>query len=47
LFSLGIAIPSFLRDIVYDFIAHNRYRWFGRMEACRMPSPEIVARFVK
>ena len=35
-----LAVPGFLRDIVYDFIARNRYRWFGKKESCRLPSPE-------
>ncbi|MEM9928568.1 MAG: thiol-disulfide oxidoreductase DCC family protein [Bacteroidota bacterium] len=38
--------PSFLRDGVYDFIARNRYRWFGKEEACMLPRPEWKARFV-
>ncbi len=38
--------PRFLRDGVYDFIARNRYRWFGKEEACMLPRPEWKARFV-
>lgn len=38
--------PAFLRDWVYDFIAVNRYRWFGKREACMLPRPEWKARFV-
>ncbi len=41
-----IIIPAFLRDIIYDFIAKNRYNWFGKKESCRMPSPEERARFL-
>ncbi|GAB4344971.1 MAG: thiol-disulfide oxidoreductase DCC family protein [Flammeovirgaceae bacterium] len=40
-------LPSFLRDFFYDIIAKNRYRWFGKEDACRMPSPELKARFLE
>ena len=39
-------VPKFLRDAVYDFIARNRYQWFGKREVCRMPSPEERQRFL-
>ena len=35
-----------VRDLVYDWIARNRYRWFGREEACRLPTPALRARFL-
>lgn len=38
--------PRFLSDWVYDLIATNRYRWFGKQEACLLPRPEWKARFV-
>jgi predicted DCC family thiol-disulfide oxidoreductase YuxK len=41
-----LAIPRPLRDVVYDFIARNRYRWFGKKETCRLPTPEERARFL-
>ena len=44
---LFILVPRFLRDAVYKFIARNRYRWFGRSEQCRVPTPELRARFLK
>ncbi|MBM9577825.1 thiol-disulfide oxidoreductase DCC family protein [Leptospira sp. 201903070] len=40
-------IPASLRDFVYDWIAKNRYRWFGKSEACRIPSPEYKSRFLE
>jgi len=40
-----IIIPSFLRNIVYNVIAANRYKWFGQKEACWIPSPELKIRF--
>lgn len=38
--------PAFIRDGVYNFIAKNRYRWFGKQESCRIPSPELKAKFI-
>ncbi len=39
-------VPRVIRDSVYNFIASNRYRWFGKEEACWLPSPEIRQRFL-
>lgn len=39
-------VPGPLADGVYDFVARNRYRWFGRTDACILPSPEVRARFL-
>ena len=39
-------VPRFLRDAVYTFVARNRYRWFGRTETCRVPTPALRARFL-
>lgn len=39
-------VPYPLRDWVYDWIARNRHRWFGRREACWVPTAELRARFV-
>lgn len=41
-----IIIPKFIRDAVYNFIARNRYKWFGKKEQCWIPTPELKARFV-
>ncbi|ADO69487.1 thiol-disulfide oxidoreductase DCC family protein [Stigmatella aurantiaca] len=41
-----IVVPAPLRDAVYRFIANHRYRWFGKAEACRMPTPELRERFL-
>lgn len=41
-----IVIPKPLRDAVYRIIARNRYRWFGRTESCRIPTPELSGRFI-
>ncbi len=39
-------IPAFLRNPIYDLVARNRYRIFGRTDACRIPTPELKARFL-
>jgi predicted DCC family thiol-disulfide oxidoreductase YuxK len=41
-----IIIPSYLRDWVYDIIAKNRYKWFGKKENCMIPSAKIKERFL-
>ncbi len=42
-----IFVPSFLRDGVYDIIAKNRYRWFGKKDTCMLPTPDLSSRFLK
>ena len=39
-------VPRFLRDLVYRFIARNRYKWFGRREQCMIPTTELSKRFL-
>jgi predicted DCC family thiol-disulfide oxidoreductase YuxK len=39
-------IPKPLRDLGYGFVARYRYRWFGRKESCRMPTPQERSRFL-
>jgi predicted DCC family thiol-disulfide oxidoreductase YuxK len=39
-------IPSSLSNIVYDFIAKNRYKWYGKKESCMIPTPELQAKFL-
>lgn len=46
LFAL-IVVPRPLRDAVYDYVARNRYRWFGRREACLVPTAEVRGRFLE
>lgn len=40
-------VPPFIRNWVYDFIAKNRYKWYGKKEACMIPSPELKNRFLE
>ncbi len=41
-----IVVPRPIRDVVYRFIARHRYEWFGKMESCRIPTPEMRSRFI-
>ncbi|MGR7943562.1 thiol-disulfide oxidoreductase DCC family protein [Paenibacillus sp. M.A.Huq-81] len=42
-----IIVPAPIRDYVYEWVARNRYRWFGRTDACLMPTKEVMSRFLK
>lgn len=39
-------LPTFLRDTVYDYIAKNRYKWYGKQESCMIPTPELKSKFL-
>lgn len=39
-------VPAFIRDAVYNTIARNRYRWFGKKDSCMIPTPELNSRFL-
>ncbi len=41
-----IIVPKFVRDAVYNLIAKNRYKWFGKKEECWLPTPDLKARFL-
>jgi len=41
-----IIIPRAIRNIIYDWIARNRYQWFGKQDQCMMPTPELRGRFL-
>jgi predicted DCC family thiol-disulfide oxidoreductase YuxK len=43
---LFIAVPRPLRDAVYNGIARHRYDWFGQRDQCRLPTPDLKARFL-
>lgn len=44
--SVFLILPTKFRDWIYDFIARNRYQWFGKKEACMIPTPELKALFL-
>lgn len=39
-------IPKFIRNAVYDYIARNRYKWFGKKESCMIPTAELKDKFL-
>ena len=39
-------IPKGIKDRIYDWIARNRYKWFGQKESCMIPTPELKQRFL-
>lgn len=41
-----IIVPDFIRDAAYKLFAENRYKLFGRQDACMLPTPEVRERFL-
>lgn len=46
IFYLFIFIPPFIRNFIYDIIANNRYKWFGKKESCWFPSAALEDLFI-
>lgn len=46
LVSIFLILPKFVRDGVYDMVARNRYKWFGKEDACMIPSVELKSKFL-
>lgn len=46
LFSVGYIMPRVLRNKIYDFVARNRYKWYGKRDECMMPTKELKSRFL-
>lgn len=44
--ALGRAIPRFVRDAVYGFVARHRYRVWGELSSCPRPTPQTKSRFL-
>ena len=40
-------IPTAVRNVLYDYIAKNRYEWYGKKESCMIPTPELKAKFLE
>lgn len=38
--------PRPIRDFVYNFVAKNRYKWFGKRQSCMVPTPELKSKFL-
>ncbi len=45
--SVFYVVPSFVRDFFYKIVANNRYKWFGKKESCRIPTPELKSKFLE
>ena len=41
-----LIVPPFIRNAVYKLIAAKRYKWFGKLTECMMPTPELRSRFL-
>ncbi|HDZ06184.1 hypothetical protein LCGC14_0291850 [marine sediment metagenome] len=39
-------LPESFRNIVYDYIAKNRYKWYGKKESCMIPTEELKSKFI-
>jgi predicted DCC family thiol-disulfide oxidoreductase YuxK len=46
LLSFFSIFPSIISNSVYDYIARNRYKWYGKKESCMIPTPELAAKFL-
>ncbi len=45
-YGLLLLVPSFIRDGIYTWVARNRYAWFGKRDACRVPTEAERGRFL-
>ncbi|AUS06606.1 thiol-disulfide oxidoreductase DCC family protein [Pseudotamlana carrageenivorans] len=46
LMGVFLIVPAFIRNAVYDYIAKNRYTWYGKKDNCMIPTPELKAKFL-
>lgn len=46
LLNVFIVLPKPIIDSIYDWVSANRYKWFGKIEACTVPTPELKSRFL-
>jgi predicted DCC family thiol-disulfide oxidoreductase YuxK len=46
IFYAAVIIPPFIRNFFYDFVARNRYRWFGKRDSCFVPDLALKERFI-
>jgi len=46
LMGVFLGVPSGIRNVVYDWIAKNRYRWYGKRDECMIPTPELKEKFL-
>jgi predicted DCC family thiol-disulfide oxidoreductase YuxK len=43
---IGILLPTGIRNRIYQFVARNRYRWFGKRQSCIVPNPKSQHLFI-
>lgn len=41
-----IILPTRIRDLIYDYVAKNRYKWYGKKESCMIPTLELKGKFL-
>lgn len=41
-----VILPTGVRDFFYDYVAKNRYKWYGKKENCMIPTPELKVKFL-
>ncbi|MGF1555182.1 thiol-disulfide oxidoreductase DCC family protein [Paucihalobacter sp.] len=46
LLAVFLIVPAFIRNWVYDYIAKNRYQWYGKQDNCMIPTPELKEKFL-
>ncbi|WP_407557539.1 thiol-disulfide oxidoreductase DCC family protein [Winogradskyella sp. 4-2091] len=46
LLSIFLIVPAFIRNWVYNYIAKNRYKWYGKKDSCMIPTPELKSKFI-
>lgn len=46
LLSVFLIVPHFIRNSVYDYVAKNRYKWYGKQDSCWIPTPELKEKFI-
>ena len=46
IFLFFLIFPKTIRDKVYDFVAKRRYKWYGKRDTCRLPTPEERSLFL-
>ena len=44
--SIFLIVPTFIRNWIYNYIAKNRYKWYGKKESCMIPTPELKSKFI-
>ncbi len=45
-FGINLLLPEFIRNSVYDMVAANRYKMFGKQDSCMIPTPELRDKFI-